>query len=147
MRGYLAKPDETAAALKDGWLHSGDVGHFDHEGYLVLVDRKKELIIRGGENISPSEVEAVLAAQPGVLEAAVVGRPDPVMGEEPVAFLVPRDGFELNPDEILDQLRTVLAKFKVPKEVRIIDALPRNPVGKIVKAPLREALAPDELRS
>jgi long-chain acyl-CoA synthetase len=144
MRGYLGKPEETAAALKNGWLHSGDVGHFDADGYLVLVDRKKDLIIRGGENISPSEVEAALAAHPGVLEAAVVGRPDPGMGEEPVAFLVARAGFELDPDEVLGRVRTVLAKFKVPKEIRIIDALPRNAVGKIVKAPLREMLTPSD---
>jgi len=138
MRGYLNKPEETAAALKDGWLHSGDVGHFDEDGYLVLVDRKKELIIRGGENISPSEVEAVLAAHPGVLEVAVVGRPDPIMGEEPVAFVVAREGHVLDAAELLEQVRAVLAKFKVPKEIRFVEALPRNPVGKIVKAPLRE---------
>jgi long-chain acyl-CoA synthetase len=138
MRGYLNKPAETAAALKDGWLHSGDVGHFDEDGYLVLVDRKKDLIIRGGENISPSEVEAALAAHPGVLEVAVVGRPDPVMGEEPVAFVVARHGYEVHCDELLERVRHVLAKFKVPKEIRFVEALPRNPVGKIVKAPLRE---------
>ena len=145
MRGYLNKPVETAAALKNGWLHTGDVGHLDQDGYLVLVDRKKELIIRGGENISPSEVEAVLSAHPSVLEVAVVARPDAVMGEEPVAFVVGRAGAEVDPAELLSRARAVLAKFKVPKEIRVVDALPHNAVGKILKAPLRELLAhPDE---
>jgi long-chain acyl-CoA synthetase len=140
MRGYLNKPAETAAALRDGWLHTGDVGHLDEDGFLVLVDRKKDLIIRGGENISPSEVEAVLAAHPGVLEVAVVGRPDPVMGEEPVAFVVARTGHHLDSADLLDGARNVLAKFKVPKEIKIVDTLPRNAVGKILKAPLRDIL-------
>jgi acyl-CoA synthetase (AMP-forming)/AMP-acid ligase II len=140
MRGYLGKPAETAAALRDGWLHTGDVGHLDDDGYLVLVDRKKDLIIRGGENISPSEVEAVLARHPGVLEVAVVGRPDPVMGEEPIAFAVATAGHALDTEELLDSLRTVLAKFKIPKEIKVVDSLPRNAVGKILKPALREAL-------
>jgi long-chain acyl-CoA synthetase len=140
MRGYLNKPAETATALQDGWLHTGDVGHLDEDGYLVLVDRKKELIIRGGENISPSEVEAVLAAHPGVLEVAVVGRPDAVMGEEPVAFVVVHAEAQLNAEELLSQARNVLAKFKVPREVRFLDALPRNAIGKVLKAPLRDLL-------
>jgi long-chain acyl-CoA synthetase len=141
MRGYLSKPQETGAALRDGAFHTGDVGHVDEDGYLVLVDRKKELIIRGGESISPSEVEAVLARHPSVLEVAVVGRPDPVMGEEPIAFVVARTGHDLDAAELLESMRTVLAKFKVPKEVQVVDALPRNAVGKIVKAPLRDMLA------
>jgi long-chain acyl-CoA synthetase len=140
MRGYLNKPAETAAALANGWLHTGDVGHVDEDGYLVLVDRKKDLIIRGGENISPSEVEAVIAAHPAVLETAVVGRPDAVLGEVPVAFVVARDGQVVDEAELLERLRTVLAKFKVPQEIRIVHELPRNAVGKIVKAPLRELL-------
>jgi long-chain acyl-CoA synthetase len=140
MHGYLGKPTETAAALKDGWLHTGDVGHFDPDGYLVLVDRKKDLIIRGGENISPSEVEAAIARHVSVLEVAVVGRPDPVMGEEPVAFVVASAGYEINPNELLESARAVLAKFKVPKEVRIVATLPRNAVGKVLKPALRELL-------
>lgn len=144
MRGYLNKPTETAAALAGGWLHTGDVGHFDEEGFLVLVDRKKDLIIRGGENISPSEVEAVLATDPAVLEVAVVGRPDAVMGEEPVAFVVARSGQQVDRDELLALARRLLAKFKVPREIHIVDALPRNAVGKIVKASLREQLTDGE---
>jgi acyl-CoA synthetase (AMP-forming)/AMP-acid ligase II len=141
MRGYLGRPDETTSALKGGWLHTGDIGHFDDDGYLVLVDRKKDLIIRGGENISPSEVEAVLTSHAGVLEAAVVAKPDPVMGEEPIAFVVVNQGAQLDIAELFEHARGVLAKFKVPKEIRVIDSLPHNAVGKILKAPLRESLA------
>lgn len=140
MRGYLGRPDETTAALKSGWLHTGDIGHFDEDGYLVLVDRKKDLIIRGGENISPSEVEAVLTSHAGVLEAAVVAKPDPVMGEEPIAFIVVTQGGQLDIAELFEYARSVLAKFKVPKEIRVVDSLPHNAVGKILKAPLRESL-------
>jgi acyl-CoA synthetase (AMP-forming)/AMP-acid ligase II len=141
MHGYQGRPDETAAALKGGWLHTGDIGHFDDDGYLVLVDRKKDLIIRGGENISPSEVEAVLTSHAGVLEAAVVAKPDPVMGEEPIAFIVVTQGAQLDIPELFEHARSLLAKFKVPKEIRIVDSLPHNAVGKILKAPLRESLA------
>ncbi len=140
MRGYLGRPDETTAALKGGWLHTGDIGHFDEDGYLVLVDRKKDLIIRGGENISPSEVEAVLTSHAGVLEAAVVAKPDPVMGEESIAFIVVTEGGQLDIAELFEHARSVLAKFKVPKEIRVVDSLPHNAVGKILKAPLRESL-------
>ena len=90
MRGYLNQPEDTAAALADGWLHTGDVGYFDDDGYLVLVDRVKDMIIRGGENIYPKEIENVLYRHPAVLEAAVVGRPHDVLGEEPVAFVALR---------------------------------------------------------
>jgi len=137
MRGYLNRPVETVAALGGGWLHTGDVGHLDEDGYLVLVDRKKDLVIRGGENISPSEVEAVLVAHPDVLEVAVVGRPDPVMGEEPVAFIVPRDAAAFDDHAVLDHARAVLARFKVPQEIRLVSTLPRNALGKVVKAELR----------
>ena len=92
MRGYLGKPEETAETLRGGWLHTGDLGRFDEDGYLVLVDRLKDMIIRGGENIYPKEIEDALYAHPSVLDAAVVGRPDPLFGEEPVAFVVLRPG-------------------------------------------------------
>ena len=140
MRGYLNKPAETAAALKDGWLWTGDVGHFDDDGYLVLVDRRKDLIIRGGENISPSEVEAVLQAHPSVAQAAVVGRPDPVMGEEPVAFVVPAPGASFDEAEVIAHCRDVLARFKVPRAIHALDTLPRNAVGKVTKDDLRRRL-------
>jgi acyl-CoA synthetase (AMP-forming)/AMP-acid ligase II len=141
MRGYLNKPAETAAALDGGWLRTGDIGHFDDDGYLVLVDRKKDLIIRGGENISPSEVEAVLHEHPSVAQAAVVGRPHPVMGEEPVAFVVPAPGASIDEAEVIGRCRDVLARFKVPRAVYAVDALPRNAVGKVTKDVLRQRLS------
>src|SRR6185503_13173593 len=92
MRGYLGRPDETTAALKGGWLHTGDIGHFDEDGYLVLVDRAKDMIIRGGENIYPREIEAVVHQLPQIAEAAVVGRPDPTYGEVPVLYVSTHPG-------------------------------------------------------
>lgn len=137
MRGYLGLPDETARTVVDGWLHTGDVGRFDADGYLVLVDRIKDLIIRGGENIYPKEIENVLHSHPAVLEAAVVGAADPVLGEVPVAHVVPLPGAEVTADELIEHCRGSLACVKVPVTVSLTDALPRNPVGKIDKRRLR----------
>jgi long-chain acyl-CoA synthetase len=140
MRGYLNRPDETAAALRGGWLHTGDVGRFDDDGYLTLVDRVKDMIIRGGENIYPKEIEDVLYAHPAVLEAAVVGQPDPVFGEQPVAFVALRPGFSAGPQDLIGHCREPLARYKVPRAVYIEQALPKNAVGKIAKPVLRERL-------
>jgi long-chain acyl-CoA synthetase len=140
MRGYLNNAEATAESLRDGWLHTGDVGRFDENGYLVLVDRVKDMIIRGGENIYPKEIEAALYGHPAVLEAAVVGRPDPVFGEEPVAFVALRPGAAATSDELVEHCRATLARFKVPREVLLEPALPKNPVGKITKGPLRKRL-------
>jgi long-chain acyl-CoA synthetase len=141
MRGYLNRAAETAAAMADGWLRTGDVGQFDDDGYLVLVDRVKDMIIRGGENIYPKEIEDVLYAHPAVLEAAVVGRPDDVYGEEPVAFVALRPGSTTTADELLEHARTTLARFKVPRQLFVLDSLPKNPLGKIVKQPLRDRVS------
>ncbi len=141
MRGYLGKPEETAETLRGGWLHTGDLGRFDEDGYLVLVDRLKDMIIRGGENIYPKEIEDALDAHPSVLEAAVVGRPDPLFGEEPVAFVVLRPGLAAEPDELIEHCKNVLAKFKVPRAVFIEANLPRTPIGKIAKPELRERIS------
>ncbi len=138
MRGYLNKPEDTASTLQDGWLHTGDIGYFDADGYLVLVDRVKDMIIRGGENIYPKEIENVLYTHPGVLEAAVVGRPHGVLGEEPVAFVALRDPESVTPVELVELCSRSLARFKVPREVVILDALPKNALGKIAKPELRE---------
>jgi acyl-CoA synthetase (AMP-forming)/AMP-acid ligase II len=137
MRGYLNQPEETARALVGGWLHTGDVGYFDDDGYLVLVDRVKDMIIRGGENIYPKEIENVLYGHSAVLEAAVVGRPHDVLGEEPVAFVALRTPGSATQEELIGQCGAVLARYKVPRALTILDSLPKNPVGKIDKPALR----------
>ncbi|MEU6241859.1 AMP-binding protein [Streptomyces sp. NPDC047024] len=137
MRGYLGRPEETAAAVRDGWLHTGDVGRLDEDGYLVLVDRLKDMIIRGGENIYPKEIETVLHDLPGVLEAAVVGRPDDVLGEVPVAFVAPREGSDLTLAQVTAFCAERLAPYKRPAEVFVVSAIPKNPVGKPDKPALR----------
>jgi long-chain acyl-CoA synthetase len=138
MRGYLRRPQESAQVLRGGWLHTGDVGRFDDDGYLTLVDRVKDLIIRGGENIYPKEIEDVLYIHPAVLEAAVVGQPDPVFGEQPVAFVTLRPGFDVGPEDLIEHSRQSLARYKVPRAVHIEQKLPKNAVGKIAKPVLRE---------
>jgi acyl-CoA synthetase (AMP-forming)/AMP-acid ligase II len=140
MRGYLGRPEESAQTLRGGWLHTGDVGRFDQDGYLSLVDRVKDLIIRGGENIYPKEIEDVLYAHPAVLEAAVVGQPDQVFGEQPVAFVALRNGFDVVPEDFIEHCRQSLARYKVPREVYLEETLPKNALGKIAKPVLRTRL-------
>jgi acyl-CoA synthetase (AMP-forming)/AMP-acid ligase II len=137
MRGYLNRPDETAKTLVAGWLHTGDVGRLDEDGYLVLVDRAKDMIIRGGENIYPKEIEAVAYQLPEIAEAAVIGRAHPVYGEEPILFVALNSGATLSANQIREYLAGGLAKYKLPVEITIIDTLPKNPVGKIDKPSLR----------
>ncbi|TGD90521.1 AMP-dependent synthetase [Mycolicibacterium sp. CH28] len=141
MRGYLGQPAATAETIVDGWLRTGDVGFFDADGYLILVDRIKDLIIRGGENIYPKEIENTLHAHPGVLEAAVVGMADPVLGEVPVAHVVAAPGAVVGDAELIEHCRQRLTKAKVPVTIRLTDALPRNPVGKVDKKALRRLIA------
>ncbi|MEV5298311.1 MULTISPECIES: class I adenylate-forming enzyme family protein [Amycolatopsis] len=141
MRGYLNKPEETAKTIVDGWLHTGDVGRFDEDGYLVLVDRIKDMIIRGGENIYPKEIESVLYGHPGVLEAAVIGAPHEVLGEVPLAFVALRPGASVGTDELHELCRGSLSKYKLPADIVTMDALPKNSVGKIDKPALRAGLA------
>jgi acyl-CoA synthetase (AMP-forming)/AMP-acid ligase II len=142
MRGYLNRPEETAKTLVDGWLHTGDIGRLDEDGYLILVDRAKDMIIRGGENIYPKEIEAVVYQLPDVAEAAVVGRPNALYGEEPVLFVSLTSGSALDPAEIRAYLTEALAKYKLPVEITVLDELPKNPVGKIDKPSLRKNLPP-----
>jgi len=136
-RGYWRDPEATAAAFEGGWFHTGDVGVRDEDGYLFIVDRFKDMIVSGGENIASSEIERVLYEHDDVLEAAVVGRPDDRWGEVPVAFVVLRDGATANDEALLEHCRAQLARFKVPKAVVFLDALPRNPSGKVLKRELR----------
>ncbi|GAA3523072.1 class I adenylate-forming enzyme family protein [Nocardioides daeguensis] len=138
MRGYLGRPEETAKVIRDGWLHTGDVGIIDEDGYLSIVDRIKDLIIRGGENIYPKEIEECLYAHPAVLEAAVVGRPDAVLGEVPVAYVAPRPGHVVTSEELHAHCAERLARYKVPAEFEVRTELPKNSVGKLVKGLLRE---------
>ena len=142
MQGYWNRPDETASALRNGILHTGDVGFLDEDGYLVLVDRSKDMIIRGGENIYPKEIETVLHRHPGVLDCAVVGAPDPRLGEVPIAFVQLRPGATTTSGELLAHGQASLARFKMPTEIRFVADLPRNSVGKVSKPALRALLAP-----
>jgi long-chain acyl-CoA synthetase len=136
MHGYLNRPDATAETLRDGWLHTGDVGYRDADGYIFLVDRKKDMIIRGGENIYPREIEDVLLEHDGVQGAAVVGRPDAVRGEEVHAVVVLAAGADLSAVE--RHCRERLAPFKVPSSWEVADDLPKTSTGKIDKKPLRD---------
>lgn len=137
MRGYLGRPEETAATVVDGWLRTGDVGHLDEDGYLTLVGRSKEMIIRGGENIYPKEIEDLLTSHSDVLEAAVVGVPDPKWGEVVVAFVQARPGAELDVDVLQELCRRNLTSYKRPSAIQALDALPKNPLGKLDKRSLR----------
>ena len=139
MQGYFNRPDATSEALLDGWLHTGDIGYRDDDGFFFLVDRKKDMIIRGGENIYPREIEDVLLEHPAVHGAAVIGRPDEVRGEEVHAVIVLAPGFELA--RVEEHCRELLAAFKVPSSWQVVDELPKTSTGKIDKKPLRESLA------
>jgi long-chain acyl-CoA synthetase len=140
MSGYWRNPEATGRALRDGWLWTGDLGAFDDDGFLTLKDRSKDLIVSGGSNIYPREVEEELLRDPRVAEAAVVGRPDPEWGESVVAFVVARGPA---PDAAeLDRLCLAhIARFKRPREYRFVDRLPKNHYGKVVKGELRAILA------
>jgi long-chain acyl-CoA synthetase len=139
MRGYHNCPQETEQIMQGGWLHTGDIGYLDEDGYLFVVDRKKDMIIRGGENIFPAELEAILHTHPAIAEAAVVGVPDEVYGEKVVAFVVPRA--EVTQSEIIEHACRQVARFKAPAEVHFLAALPKSNIGKILRRVLREQAA------
>jgi long-chain acyl-CoA synthetase len=137
MRGYWRSPEATAEALSDGWLHTGDIGYLDDEGYLFIVDRKKDLIIRGGFNVYPRDVEDALLEHPAVELAGVVGRPDTVHGEEVVAFVSLRAGATVRPEELVDWARRHIGGYKYPRDLRIVDSIPLTMVGKVDRKVLR----------
>jgi long-chain acyl-CoA synthetase len=137
MQGYYRLAEETAAALRQGWLHTGDMGRLDGDGYLYIVERKKDLIIRGGFNVYPRDVEEVLYAHPAVAEAAVVGMRDPVMGEEVMAYVALKPGATTDEATLLTFCQSRLAKYKSPRHIRFLDSLPKSPIGKILKKELR----------
>ncbi|MGN6780282.1 MAG: long-chain-fatty-acid--CoA ligase [Marmoricola sp.] len=138
MKGYYKRPEATAEALRDGWLHTGDLGYADEDGYLYIVDRLKDLVIRGGYNVYPREVEEVLYEHPDVVEAAVVGKPDERLGEEVVAYVALRPGATATPDDITAYCKERLAAYKYPREITLLDSLPKGPTGKILKRELRD---------
>jgi acyl-CoA synthetase (AMP-forming)/AMP-acid ligase II len=144
LRAYFKRPEETAAAIRDGWFHTGDLARRDAEGYLYIVDRKKDMVISGGFNIYSKEVEAVLAAHPSVAEAAVIGVPDELYGEAVAAFVEPSSAARPDAQALIEHCRTRLAGYKKPKHVFFVDALPRNSTGKVLKNELR-ALAAERL--
>ena len=136
-KGYWRDSEATERAFADGWFRTGDIGVVDEDGYLFIVDRLKDMIVSGGENIAGSEVERVLYEHDAVLEAAVVGRPDERWGEVPVAFVVLRDGQSVTAEKLIAHCANQLAKYKLPKDVTFLEALPRNPSGKVLKRELR----------
>ncbi len=139
MRGYRGRPDETAQALRDGWLYTGDIGELDADGYLFIRDRKKDMVIVGGYNVYPREVEEVLFAHPDIADAAVAGEPDAYRGEQIVAHVVLRAGAVRDAEALLAYCRERLSKYKIPQQVRFADALPKTPANKTDKLALRSA--------
>lgn len=140
MLGYLNKPEATRDTIIDGWLHTGDVGHVDAEGYVFITDRKKDLVIKGGENISPREIEEGLYAHPAIAEAAVFGIPDEIFGENLAAAIVLRAGHSLTEDELKTFIGGYVTKFKIPAKIVFMDALPKGPSGKILKRAIRDQI-------
>jgi long-chain acyl-CoA synthetase len=140
MLGYWQAPDLTTDVLRDGWLHTGDVGRCDDDGYLYVVDRKKDLIIRGGFNVFPRDVEEALLEHPAVAAAGVVGRPDDLHGEEVVAFVELHDD-EVGPDELVAFCKKRIGGYKYPREVHVVSSLPLTPVGKLDRKALRAQVA------
>jgi long-chain acyl-CoA synthetase len=144
MAGYWRNPEATTAAVRDGWLWTGDMGAMDEHGFLTLKDRSKDLLISGGSNIYPREVEEVLLTAPGVAEVAVVGAPDPEWGEIVVAFVVAAPGHASDAAALDAHCLAHIARFKRPKRYVFVDALPKNHYGKVLKTELRQRAAPPE---
>ena len=140
-KGYWRDPQKTAASFFGDWFRTGDIGYLDQDGFLFLTDRKKDMIISGGENIASSEVERVIYRLEQVSEAAVVGLPDAQWGERVVAVVVLKAGAQLTPEELQQHCRAHLAGFKVPRQLFLRESLPRNPSGKVLKRVLRDELA------
>jgi len=137
MQGYWNRPEETAQTLRQGWLYTGDIARMDEEGYFYIVDRKKDMIICGGYNVYPREIEEVLYMHPKIMEACVIGVPDPYRGETVKAFVVLKKGEKSTPEEIIDFCRQNLARYKAPTIVEFREELPKSHVGKILRKALR----------
>ena len=138
MKGYLGKPEATSSALRGGWLHTGDLGYRDEDGFYFIVDRTKDLVIRGGYNVYPREIEEVLFAHPAIAEAAVIGKPHDRLGEEVVAVVVLRAGSGLSEADVIAYCKERVAAYKYPRQVRFVSELPKGPTGKVLKTVLRD---------
>jgi long-chain acyl-CoA synthetase len=138
MKGYLNQPGATAETLRGGWLHTGDLARMDEERYIYIVDRKKEMIIRGGYNVYPREIEEILYTHPDVVEAAVVGVPHPDLGEEVTAVVVLRQGACATPEELSQFVKERVAPYKYPRSIQLVKELPKSHTGKILRKILRE---------
>ena len=137
MKGYYRNPKATAEALRGRWFHTGDLGYRDEDGYLFIVDRKKDLIMRDGNKIYPREVEEALYEHPAISQAAVIGKPGETVGQDVLAFVVPKAGMTLTVEDVIAHCTQRLAAYKHPGEVRIVDSLPVGPTGKVAKKNLR----------
>jgi len=137
MKEYHNDPEATKQSLRNGWFHTGDVARIDEDGFIWLMDRLKDMIVRGGYNVYPAEIETVLFGHPGVREAAVIGVPHETLGEDIKAFIVKKED-QVTADEIKEYCRKNLADFKVPRQIEFIKELPRNTAGKVLKYQLRE---------
>jgi long-chain acyl-CoA synthetase len=139
-KGYFKNEEATARAFRGGWFHTGDIGYRDPEGFFYIVDRKSDMIIRGGENIYPREIDELLYKHPAVAEAAAIGVPDKLYGEEVAAFVVLKEGKMASADEIIEHCREHLADYKCPKTVRVVESLPKGPTGKVLKRELQKRM-------
>ena len=138
MQGYWKKPELTAETIKNGWMHTGDVAVWDDEGYIFIVDRAKDMIISGGENIYSTQVEAAIHQHPGVLETAVIGIPDDEWGESVMAYVVLKPDATATEEDIIDAAKNHLASYQKPRKIEFVDSLPKAPTGKILKRDLRD---------
>ena len=140
MSGYWGRPEATEAVFEGEWFLTGDIGRMDEDGDLWIVDRKKDLVIRGGYNVYPREIEEVLYGHPDILEAAVIGVPDERLGEEVIAVVVLQERAQVQPDELVRHCRSRLAAYKYPREVQVVARMPKGPTGKVLKKEFRTAL-------
>src|SRR5205807_1859097 len=141
LKGYFKNPEATELAFRNGWFHTGDIGYRDQDGFFYIVDRKSDMIIRGGENIYPREIDEVLYQHPAVAAAATIGVPDPLYGEEVAAFIVLRDGMKVSEEELISHCQAELADYKCPKRIRILSEIPKGPTGKLLKRELARIYA------
>lgn len=137
MKGYWNRPEANATTIRDGWLHTGDAGYVDDTGLLYIYDRMKDMVVSGGENVYPAEIESVLYSHPAIADIAVIGVPDEKWGEAVKAVIVPKPGHAPDAAEIIAYARERLAGYKIPKSIDFVETLPRNPTGKVVKHEIR----------